>query len=223
MDAFFLDSSDAGVVLPTSPLEGQNLLFIDSAVENYQYFVNSAAENTQVFVLDQQQDGILQISSVLDSYSNIDSLQIVSHGTSGSLRLGKSSVESWDSYTDELAGWSQALSKDADILFFGCNVAQGEQGQAFVSQLSTLTGADVAASDDLTGLGGDWILEFSTGSIEATIAFDAASYDGTLNTLITANQSNNSISLYTTNGSGGFNAPTTIAVLGTGPSTVTLG
>jgi uncharacterized repeat protein (TIGR02059 family) len=223
MDAFFLDSSDAGVVLPTSPLEGQNLLFIDSAVENYQYFVNSAAENTQVFVLDQQQDGILQISSVLDSYSNIDSLQIVSHGTSGSLRLGKSSVESWDSYTDELAGWSQALSKDADILFFGCNVAQGEQGQAFVSQLSTLTGADVAASDDLTGLGGDWILEFSTGSIEATIAFDAASYDGTLNTLITANQSNNSISLYTTNGSGGFNAPTTIAVLGTGPSTITLG
>ena len=43
-------------------------------------------------------------------------------------------------------------------------------GVAFVERLSNLTGADVAASTDDTGsedLGGDWVLEMSTGAIEA--------------------------------------------------------
>jgi hypothetical protein len=42
-----------------------------------------------------------------------------------------------------------------------------------VNLFTTLTGADVTASDDLTGAarqGGDWNLEYSTGSIEAGLA-----------------------------------------------------
>ena len=73
-----------------------------------------------------------------------------------------------------MQSWSQALTDDADILLYGCDVASGELGQAFVQMLGQLTGADVAASDDLTGssaLGGDWTLEFSTGSIESGLAF----------------------------------------------------
>ena len=45
-----------------------------------------------------------------------------------------------------------------EILLYGCNVAQGDKGNNFISKLSEITGADVAASDDLTGnakLGGD--------------------------------------------------------------------
>ncbi|MEG3894105.1 MULTISPECIES: DUF4347 domain-containing protein [unclassified Microcoleus] len=45
-----------------------------------------------------------------------------------------------------------------DILLYGCEVAQGDKGNNFISKLSELTGADVAASEDLTGnakLGGD--------------------------------------------------------------------
>ena len=43
-----------------------------------------------------------------------------------------------------------------------------------MQQLSQLTGADVAASDNLTGsaaLGGDWELEVKIGNVEAPLAF----------------------------------------------------
>jgi hypothetical protein len=61
-------------------------------------------------------------------------------------------------------------------------VAQGDAGQAFLDTLAALTGADVAASTDTTGLGGDWVLEASRGVIETT-ALDIPSYLGRLDTL----------------------------------------
>ena len=89
-------------------------------------------------------------------------------------------------YRQQIKGWGLALSDTADILIYGCDVAEGEKGKAFVSQFSRLTGADVAASDDLTGLstlGGDWELEYSTGSIEAISL--SSDYDGVLSTSMT--------------------------------------
>ncbi|MBT7081619.1 MAG: DUF4347 domain-containing protein, partial [Chloroflexi bacterium] len=90
-----------------------------------------------------------------------------------------------DTYAEELKIWGNSLSADGDILLFGCYVAANE-GSAFVSRLADLTDADIAASEDLTGSalsGGDWDLEKSTGSIEATIFNNLstlASYEGTL-------------------------------------------
>jgi hypothetical protein len=70
----------------------------------------------------------------------------------------------------QLKAWGAALSADADILLYGCNVGADAAGKAFVNLLAQATGADVAASDDLTGnaaLGGDWDLEVKTGAIES--------------------------------------------------------
>ncbi|QYO63841.1 DUF4347 domain-containing protein [Leptolyngbya sp. 7M] len=39
-------------------------------------------------------------------------------------------------------------------------MAENELGKGFVNELAHRTDADVAASDDLTGMGGDWILEY---------------------------------------------------------------
>jgi hypothetical protein len=56
-----------------------------------------------------------------------------------------------------------------------------------------LTLADVAASNDLTGsaaLGGDWQLEFKTGSIETSVALDAdaqADYEGVFDAYVVSN------------------------------------
>ena len=57
----------------------------------------------------------------------------------------------------------RSLSTTGDISLFGCNVASGVTGQSFVNQLHQSTGADIAASDDLTGVGGDWTLEVQAG------------------------------------------------------------
>ena len=63
-------------------------------------------------------------------------------------------------------------------MLYGCDVAQGDVGQQFIEQLGVLTGADIAASTDLTGAankGGNWVLEAATGIIESPLAFSTTS------------------------------------------------
>ncbi len=156
------------------------LLFVDAGVKNYQTLVAGAQPGTEVHVLDVSQDAIAQISQVLTGRSDIASIQIVSHGTSGGIKLGEAWLDgtTLDRYTNQVRAWSTALTQDADILLYGCDVANGDR--TFIDRLATLTGADVAASDDLTGsvaLGGDWDLEVQTGHIESGSALSQASRD----------------------------------------------
>ncbi|MGF1498211.1 MAG: LamG-like jellyroll fold domain-containing protein, partial [Elainellaceae cyanobacterium] len=108
---------------------------------------------------------------------NLASVQIISHGDEGRVQLGNTvlSSETLPQYQAQLQQWGAALSESGDILLYGCRVAAGT-GQVFVEQLSQLTGADVAASDDLTGnaaLGGDWQLEVQKGEITVSPAVSA--------------------------------------------------
>ena len=44
------------------------------------------------------------------------------------------------------AGCSQnSLTEDGDILLYGCDIAAGEEGEAFIEELAELTAADIAA------------------------------------------------------------------------------
>ncbi|MEL7038730.1 MAG: PQQ-dependent sugar dehydrogenase [Cyanobacteria bacterium J06592_8] len=153
-----------------------NLVFVDPSISNYDELATSSTmQGFETFVLDANQDGIEQVTQILTQRDNVDSIHIISHGSLGSLELGDRSINSGnlDKYQDLLTNWSNHLSEDADILLYGCNV--GQDG-SFVDELSNLTGADIAASDDLTGnsaLGGDWDLEVQTGEIEASLALDA--------------------------------------------------
>ncbi|MFQ3626744.1 MAG: Ig-like domain-containing protein [Cyanobacteriota bacterium] len=163
------------------------IVFIDAATPNYQTLIEGIHADTDVYILNAEQDGILQITNYLAGRSGISSVHIVSHGSTGSLHLGSTVLNrnTLAHYSTFLQSWSAALTDGADILLYGCNVASGE-GSAFVQQLATLTGADLAASTNLTGsaaLGGDWALEYTTGSIEASNPFNADalnSYKGIL-------------------------------------------
>ena len=169
---------------------GVNLLFVDSSVDNIDNLISQVEQGTQVVFLNNQSDGISQITDALANYQNVASLSVLSHGDSGQLQLGASTISSasLNNYRDELQSWQTSLSADADILFYGCNVAAGQQGERFLNQFGHLTGADIAGSDDLTGsaeLGGDWHLEYTTGDIEAEVPFDEeamGSYQSVLNT-----------------------------------------
>jgi Ca2+-binding RTX toxin-like protein len=165
--------------LPPTPQK--KLVFIDAAVDNFSSLLKGLEPNSEAIVLDSSQDGIMQISNFLANYQGaIDSIQILSHGNAGSLQLGSShlNLENLDQYQAVLSNWFASSSNSTgtrpDLLLFGCDVAAGEMGQEFVEKLSKITGADVAASTDLTGSvakGGNWILEKVTGAIEATSAF----------------------------------------------------
>ncbi|WP_116964862.1 DUF4347 domain-containing protein, partial [Fastidiosibacter lacustris] len=96
---------------------------------------------------------------------NLSAVHIVSHGDVGKLYLGNEalSLDNIGDYAASLAQWGKALTDTGDILFYGCNVAEGQQGQAFVEALRSYTDADIAASIDTTASqdnGGDSILEY---------------------------------------------------------------
>ncbi|MBW4612261.1 MAG: DUF4347 domain-containing protein [Desmonostoc vinosum HA7617-LM4] len=183
-------------IYPTQDLYQQQpterLVFIDPQVEDYQSLVAGVLPNTCVVILNTEQDSIEEISQVLASHQEINSLHIVSHGAPGCIYLGNSqlSYETINCYTEQLMGWANALSANAQLLLYGCEVAHTQQGMALIERLSELTGAVVAASDDLTGsaaLGGDWELEVSTGEVVAPLAFEPevmAAYSSVLSVVL---------------------------------------
>ena len=153
----------------------KTVVFIDPNVTDWQNLVNGVEPGSLVFILDPRQDSARQITDKLAALTEIDNIQIISHGGEGSLSLSSTQLNSanLNSYSSQLQQWGQSLTTTGDILLYGCDVAGGVIGKAFVQQISQLTGADVAASDDWTGsaaLGGDWLLEYGTGLIEAPLA-----------------------------------------------------
>ncbi len=159
-----------------------NLVFIDSSVDDFSSLLKGLQANSQAVILDSSQDGVTQISNFLANYQGIvGSVQILSHGAAGSLQLGSASLslDNLDQYQSALGKWfspdsSNKLGNKPDLIIYGCDAAEGEKGQEFINKLSQVTGADVAASTDLTGSaakGGNWILEKATGAIEAGQAF----------------------------------------------------
>jgi VCBS repeat-containing protein len=156
-------------------------VFIDSRVKDKEFLISQFAPGTDYQVLDANRDGIDQIGTALSGQSGYDSIQIISHGASGSITIGSTVLNNstLDFYAVELALLGNALTENGDLLLYGCNVAAGDQGQHFIETLSQMTGADVAASDDPTGgmaAGGDWVLEVQTGAVEQTAAVDAPDY-----------------------------------------------
>ncbi|WP_448604511.1 tandem-95 repeat protein [Thermoleptolyngbya sp.] len=163
------------------------VVFVDASTPDYQTLIAGIHPDTDVYILNAEQDGIQQITTYLAGRSSISSVHIVSHGSAGSLHLGSTVLNSstLERYSAALQSWSAALTDDADILLYGCNIAKGE-GSAFVQQLAALTGADLAASTNLTGRaahGGDWTLEYTTGSIEAGNPFSPDTLNQYLGTL----------------------------------------
>lgn len=173
---------------PMSFSDFQTLVLVDPTVDRYEQLVSTVHPQTKVVVLQPDQDGIQQITEILAEFNNVESLHLVSHGYSGGLRLGSTALETadLDEHATDLAAWSSAFVDQPQILLYGCEVAAGEGGQAFVQRFSHLTKANIAASSHLTGsaeLGGDWQLDYAIGEVTASLAFSEAAiatYDAVL-------------------------------------------
>ncbi|MDH5775196.1 MAG: DUF4347 domain-containing protein, partial [Nitrospirota bacterium] len=177
------DSSDSDALWSSglslsAPSDRKEIVFIDTSVDNYQTLMEGIDPNAEVILLDSTRDGIEQIAEILGERTDIDAVHIISHGDSGELHLGTGVLDAASmqgEYADELSTIKQALTDEADFLIYGCNFGEGASGSDAATLLSALTGADVAASSDLTGaeaLGGDWDLEVQTGIIESDVIID---------------------------------------------------
>ena len=88
-----------------------NIVFIDTAVPDYQTLIAGLPNNSTYFVLDAQKDGVAQIEQCLASYSNLDSIQILSHGSEGSLYLGNAVLSNNTLKNTKSNSSSQSASK----------------------------------------------------------------------------------------------------------------
>lgn len=170
------------------------LVVIDPSADDHEQLVADLQSQTdrhfEILVLDPHTDGIAQITDVLRGLQDVSAVHLVSHGEEGEILLGTSvlSQRTIDRYAAELVTWQGALTADADLLIYGCDLAGSEDGIALTNSLNALLGTDVAASTDDTGnaaLGGDWVFEQIIGHVQTDVAFTAqiqADWNGILST-----------------------------------------
>ncbi|MBP0021761.1 MAG: CHAT domain-containing protein [Cyanobacteria bacterium SBLK] len=179
--------------------EPVNYVFIDAKIGDTQSLLYGGKAGTVSVVVTPEESGIAKVTETLSQRTEVEAVHLVTEGNTGNFWLGKDfvSVENLDRYREQLRSWGESLSghegiersRNADILLYSCLTALGETGEAFINAIAAETGADVAASTDITGsanYNGNWALEYQTGAIEATLPFNeniVENWDGKLNTL----------------------------------------
>ncbi len=179
-------SAASGASAANASAPRHEIVFIDGKISDSRQVAAALPQGTEVVILDGSKDGLAQMAAYLVGRHDIDSISLISHGSTGAVQAGSVwlTSETLAAHADALRSIGAALSENGDLLLYGCKVGADQAGQRFLDQLAVLTSADVAASTDNTGasaLGGNWILERHTGAIEApSLAGAMAGYGGLL-------------------------------------------
>ncbi|WP_117148221.1 DUF4347 domain-containing protein, partial [Pseudomonas cichorii] len=178
-DSHAQSAATADITTTSTTVTGSTVVFVDSRVKDADSLLTGVAPGAQVVMLDATKDGLQQIADYLESHQGVSSVQIIAHGNSGDLWLGNSylSADNIAQRSALLAEIGNDMVAGGDILIYACNTAEGELGLSFVDSLAQLTGRDIAASTNRTGVGGDWTLEIATGSIESIGALSQQAMD----------------------------------------------
>ncbi|MDQ6972986.1 MAG: DUF4347 domain-containing protein, partial [Mariprofundaceae bacterium] len=121
----------------------REVVFVEADTANLKELLGKATPNRQVVVLSPNRDGVVQMTRVLSRMQQVDAVHIFSHGEGGKIKLGKGelSTENMQKYQKHLKAWAAHMTNAADILVYGCNVAEGARGADFVRMLAELTQA----------------------------------------------------------------------------------
>lgn len=176
---------DGGVAAADADAPQRDLVIINSSVQNKEQIVEALGENTDVLYLEAGTDPLDAINDFLDANGDVkySAIHIVSHGNAGYFVLNGQIIDA-DAVMSDPASWAsigQHMTADGDIMIYGCNVAGSLDGEMLISNIANLTGADVAASVDDTGVHGDWDLEYSVGVIDNPF-LDVSDYQYSLET-----------------------------------------
>jgi len=168
-----VEPQSQNAVRSTAP---QAIAFIDAAVEGSEMLIQGM--RPEVVAQRLETDALAQMTARLAQNSHVDEVHLVCHGEPGCLYLGgfQLNAERLENNAALLEQWF-APGSDAAIYLYGCQVAAGERGTAFVERLSSLTGATVFASSRKVGglqAGGVWFLDYGTDLPQPVELFSAA-------------------------------------------------
>ncbi|MEG1971015.1 MAG: DUF4347 domain-containing protein, partial [Burkholderiaceae bacterium] len=177
-------------VTASSAVVRHELVFIDARVSDPAALLEGLVgqrggrEGLEFHRLRDDEEGLAQITQALAGRQDVAAIHVLAHGRPGALWLGAGEVDgaTLRAQAAQLQSWRAALSDDADLLVYGCELGAGMAGADFVATLAELSGADVSASLDATGAadrGGNWVLEAQRGPIE-TATLQAPSWQGLL-------------------------------------------
>ena len=109
------------------PTTNNQIIFVDSSVQDYQSLIQGI-DPAQIVILNENSSAIEQITNALAAQKDIEAVHILSHGSDGTLFLGNSPLDktTLETHAATLQKWGKALKLNADILLYGCNVAQTE-------------------------------------------------------------------------------------------------
>ncbi len=176
-DAGVLNNRVASLALAPedATMQGVDIVLVDRSLMNDQQLAGAALEDAQVIQYDGEKESSETVLGRVVGYAtftdqSIHSLSIMAHGREGAFKLGNTWIDAGDpsARTEAWSALDAVMHDGGNLYLFGCNVASdADAGQALLDGLSAATGADVFASNDLTGAGGDWELEAaSTGAAE---------------------------------------------------------
>ena len=159
-------SDEPSVVTGTAltPEEKEHVLVvIDQNMTDAGNVRDSISQGVTILEIGAEESGLERLNSFLSAnQGQYHDVRIISHGEPGSISLGTDTLNnaSIANYQSDLSGIGQGLGNNASIVLYGCNVAQ--QDDSLLYALKDATGAEIAASNDRTGIYGDWHIEAST-------------------------------------------------------------
>ncbi|MGL6282764.1 MAG: DUF4347 domain-containing protein, partial [Microcoleaceae cyanobacterium] len=153
------------------------LVFIDSQVEDYDFLVKNVLPAVAVFVINNANNGIIQISEILKDYqqkydTSSIAINIIAHGSPGALKIGNQifNISDLEQYREYLETWNTQ-----SISLYSCALGSGDIGLRFIEKLAEITGAEILASDQPVGhadLGGSWQLQVKREGISNIVPFN---------------------------------------------------
>ncbi|WP_374471684.1 DUF4347 domain-containing protein [Phenylobacterium sp.] len=166
----------------------REVAFVLSDVPDPGELLDGLRPGLEAHLIDASADALAAMASALASGPPAVTLHLFSHGAPGRLRLGAGELD--EALLAErpavVSGLAGGLARGAQVLLYGCGVAEGEAGRAFLRRLAGTLDAPVAASVTATGAaeqGGDWDLGYCVGEVTAAAALRpeaAAGYRGLL-------------------------------------------
>ncbi len=173
----FNTAGEGAKVTISTPRE---LVVINTSVADTDSILASLNTNQEVLFLESGKDAMAQINDYLDDNggTKYSAIHFVTHGGEGFFTMAGEIIRAENADTAAWAEVGEHLTDGADLMFYGCDLAANEQGEALCGKIAGAAGADVAASTDTTGISGNWALEFAAGSIETdSISVENYAYD----------------------------------------------
>jgi hypothetical protein len=169
--------------------EGSHVVIIEKDIPHLEILLQGIKPGSRIAYLPHSKNPIAGILKILRQNAPVSSLHIFSHGKPGMLIFSshKISLAELQKHEELLGAWKENFVTHGDLLLYGCEVAKGREGIAFIKNMAVLTGLDIAASDNMTGSvlkGGDWYFEVRSGRIESSLIISkrvTAQYPSVLN------------------------------------------